>query len=42
MHCDYHDLCVAEFQGLNIKPLIRDRYELVPERYSDEESLLVA
>ena len=42
MHCDYHDLCVAEFQGLDITPLIKSRYDLVPERYSDEESLLVA
>jgi hypothetical protein len=42
MHCDYHDLCITEFKGLDITPLIRDRYELLPERYSEEESLLVA
>lgn len=40
--CDYHDLCVSEFRGLNIKPLIKAKYELVPERYTEEESLLVA
>jgi hypothetical protein len=37
--CDYHDLCVTEFKGLNIAPLIRDRYELVPERYIEEDLL---
>jgi hypothetical protein len=42
MHCDYHDLCVTEFKGLDIAPLIRDRYQIVAERYSEEESLLVA
>jgi len=44
-HCDYHDLCVAEFQGLDIAPLIRQRYDFVPERYdADAETtdLLVA
>jgi len=40
--CDYHDLCVTEFKGLDITPLVRDRYEQVPERYADGEDLLVA
>jgi len=40
--CDYHDLCVTEFKGLDITPLLRDRYEQVPERYSEEEDLLIA
>lgn len=40
--CDYHDLCVTEFNGLNIQPLIKNRYQLVPERYTEEEELLVA
>jgi hypothetical protein len=37
--CEYHDLCVTEFKGLNIAPLIRDRYEFVPERYVEEDLL---
>lgn len=42
-HCDYHDLCVTEFKGLDITPLVRDRYEVVPERYTEDgEGLLVA
>jgi hypothetical protein len=40
--CDYHDLCVTEFRGLNIEPLLRDRYVQQPERYSEEEDLLIA
>jgi PD-(D/E)XK nuclease superfamily len=40
--CDYHDICVTEFKGLDIAPLLRDRYEVVPERYSETEDLLIA
>lgn len=40
--CDYHDLCVTEFQGLDIDRLIKDRYELVPERYIETQELLIA
>jgi hypothetical protein len=41
-HCDYHDLCVTEFKGLDMTPLLRDRYETVPERYAETEDLLIA
>lgn len=41
--CDYHELCVAEFTGLNIEPLIKHNYEVVSERYNDpKEDLLDA
>jgi len=41
--CDYHALCVAEFTGLNIEPLIKQKYELVEERYAtSERDLLTA
>jgi hypothetical protein len=40
--CDYHGLCVAEYTGLNIDPLIKARYELVEERYAETEDLLSA
>jgi hypothetical protein len=40
--CDYHDPCVTEFKGLDIAPLLRDRYEIVPERYAETEDLLSA
>lgn len=36
--CSYHDLCVAEFQGLDITPLIKRRFTFEEERYSDGES----
>lgn len=39
--CDYHDLCVAEFNGLNIDPLIKANYEYVPERYEEKEEDLL-
>ena len=41
-YCDYHQLCVTEFQGLDITPLIKSFYEYVPERYHEEEDLLIA
>jgi hypothetical protein len=41
--CDYHTLCVGEFQGLNIKPLIKHGYQIVGERYGEQlEDLLSA
>lgn len=39
--CSYLDLCVGEFTGLDIKPLIKKRYTYEEERYSGEESNLV-
>lgn len=38
--CDYHDICVAEFTGLNIEPLVKARYKLESARYSEEEVVL--
>jgi hypothetical protein len=38
--CEYHGPCVAEFQGLDIEPLIRDGFRFVGERYEKEEDLL--
>lgn len=35
--CDYHELCVAEFQGLDIEPLIKAHYTFTEERYADRE-----
>lgn len=41
--CDYHELCVGEFTGLHVEPLIKNNYEIVSERYNDpEEDLLDA
>jgi hypothetical protein len=41
--CDYHELCVGEFTGLHVEPLIKNNYEIVSERYNDpEEDLLEA
>jgi hypothetical protein len=37
--CEYHDLCAAEFQGLDIDPLIRASYEFSGERYGKEDLL---
>lgn len=37
--CDYHDLCVSEFQGLDIAPLIKSNFMLVGERYGEEDLL---
>jgi len=36
-NCSYHDLCVADFQGLDTKPIIKSRYMLEGERYGTEE-----
>jgi hypothetical protein len=38
--CDYHDVCCAEFQGLDITPLVKANYQFTGERYSGEEDLL--
>jgi hypothetical protein len=40
--CEYHDLCVAEYQGLDILPLVRDGFQFEGERYEREEELLNA
>lgn len=37
--CEYHDLCCAEFAGLNIQPLIKKQFQMVSERYVEEESV---
>jgi hypothetical protein len=36
--CEYHDICCAEFQGLDIEPLIRQNYIPRPERYTQDEN----
>jgi hypothetical protein len=38
--CEYHSLCAAEFQGLEIEPLIKQSMQFVPERYIESEDLL--
>jgi hypothetical protein len=42
--CEYHDPCVAQFQGLDIAPLIKANYQFEGERYGDqtEKDLLSA
>jgi len=37
--CDYHELCVAEFQGLDISPLVKSNYMFSEERYGEEDLL---
>jgi len=38
--CEYHNLCTAEFQGLEIEPLIKSSMQFVGERYETEIDLL--
>jgi hypothetical protein len=38
-NCEYHDLCVAEFTGLDIKPLIKRSFTFEEERYGEEDIL---
>jgi hypothetical protein len=38
--CEYHNLCTAEFQGLEIEPLIKSSMHFVGERYTQMEDLL--
>lgn len=40
--CEYHGLCVGEFTGLNIGPLIKAKYQLVGERYEQTETDLLS
>jgi PD-(D/E)XK nuclease superfamily len=40
--CEYHAPCVGEFTGLNIKPLLKAKYQEVPERYEQTESDLLS
>jgi hypothetical protein len=37
--CDYHDLCVTEFQGLDIEPLVKADFQITGERYESEDLL---
>jgi len=39
-NCEYHNLCTAEFQGLEIEPLIKSSMHFVGERYEGVEDLL--
>lgn len=34
--CSYHDLCVAEFNGLDIAPLIKQKFTFEEERYGED------
>ncbi len=36
-NCGYHEPCVAEFQGMDIKRLMRSQFVVEPERYELEE-----
>jgi len=38
--CDYHSLCVSEFAGLDIEPLIEADFITEKERYAEVEDLL--
>jgi hypothetical protein len=40
--CEFHGVCVAEFAGLEIEPLIKANYQFTGERYEREEDLLDA
>ena len=37
--CDYHNLCVAEFAGMDIDPLVKADYQFTGERYEKEDLL---
>ena len=39
--CEYHELCVAEFAGLDIEPLIKADFTFDEERYSEPEQDLL-
>lgn len=36
-NCAYHEPCVAEFQGLDVENLFKQRFEVVQETYAQEE-----
>jgi hypothetical protein len=40
--CDYHNICVAEFAGLDIDGLTKADFQMVPERYEEREDPLNA
>lgn len=40
--CEFHDVCVAEFAGLEIEPLVKAGFQFTGERYTREEDLLSA
>lgn len=37
--CDYHEVCAAEFQGLEIEPLVKQSMMFTGERYETEDLL---
>jgi PD-(D/E)XK nuclease superfamily len=37
--CDYHSLCAAEFQGIEIEPMIKQYFDFTGERYEQEDLL---
>lgn len=40
--CDYYDLCVAQFAGLDIDGLVKAKYTTTDERYEEREEDLLA
>jgi PD-(D/E)XK nuclease superfamily len=40
--CDYHDLCVAEFMGLDIDPMVSRQFTFEEDRYGEEEADLLS
>lgn len=40
--CEYHDLCVTEFNGLDITPLIHANFQFTGERYGEDGDLLAS
>ena len=36
--CDYHDICVAEFTGMDIEPLVHHGYTTTDERYGRDST----
>jgi len=39
-NCGYHDLCVAEFMGLDIEPIVKKQFTFEEDRYAQEADLL--
>jgi len=40
--CEYYNACVAEFQGLEIEPIIKHDFQFVEERYTKKEGDLLS
>lgn len=36
-NCDYHEICVAEFQGLDISGMLKNQYTIEVERHGPED-----